>query len=172
MYYDTITATVSMTPEFQLGREMNGLIADFNVWRRALSDEEVSDFVRNCGSISKKDIWLDWSIQMFEGLSINGSVKMLNLTRGEVCNGEKSSRVISIDQPFTFKEAKHICRKLGGEIAVPDQVVTHYTANPLKTLDFYLKYYISYYWHNSINNEETLKKFPWCKGLSRNDVTF
>ena len=124
MYYDTITTTVNMTPEFQLGQEMNGLIADLNIWRRALSDQEVSDFVRNCGSISKKDIWLDWSIQMFEGVQINGSVKMLNLTSGEVCHGEKTSRVISLDQPFTYNEAKHICRKLGGDIAVPDQVVT------------------------------------------------
>ena len=33
MYYDTINTTVSMTPEFQLGQEMNGLIADLNIWR-------------------------------------------------------------------------------------------------------------------------------------------
>ena len=157
MYYDTITTTVSMTPEFQLGQEMNGLIADLNIWRRALSDEEVSDFVRNCESISKKDIWLDWSNQMFEDPSINGSVKVLNLTRGEVCHGEKTSRVISLNQPIGYKEAKHICRKLGGDIAVPDQVVTH--SIHFRILSFFPTYF--FVWHNSINAINNGKlKFP------------
>lgn len=118
---------VKMTSEIKLGNEMSGLVADFNIWSRSIGEEEVLDFIKHCKSISKDGIWLDWSTQSFQEL--NGTTTRKNVSHGEICHGEKGHNVVSLDHLYEYKDAKHICQNLGGEITVHKQDVSIFETN-------------------------------------------
>ncbi len=146
------------------GEPFRGLAADFYLWERTLSVEEMKSYTTDCTHIpDKKDVILDWEDLNTEGTNLPVPTVTVDTCQSRLGTGEKSVGIIPLEVPF--EEAVASCARMGGRMADYDDadfVDLIAKADPTG-LNCSSKVWVPYYkvpGENTWFNTNTMKKFP------------
>ncbi len=101
------------------GDAFRGLAADFYLWKRTLSVDEMKNYTTDCTHVpDKTDLIVDWNDLSQDKADGIVTVETVDTCQSRLGTGEASVGIIPLEVPF--EEAEASCIRMGGRLADHD----------------------------------------------------
>ena len=96
-----------------------GSVTDINIWGRTFGSEEMQAW-SDCSNVTSGD-FLSWENAKFK---FHGEIQSIEIAKDEVCFNTNTNKYMAFDEKMNFIESAKFCEKIGGEIAVAEDLET------------------------------------------------
>jgi hypothetical protein len=148
-----------------------GMITDFNVWNKSLTDDEIQNFVF-CKYDFNSKLTFNWANANFSQIGKHNQI--VSIPMEDICIYPPPSKIRWFQTPMNYESAIFVGLYLNGEMYLPanntslNYLFTNTGLNIISNASFWVPIVRakenSSVWVNGYNKSEDVKYLPWMKG--------